>query len=571
MTAYTEAMRKVLTFLKRVYWWRVLGLLFAICAVDVLFQLGLPTDRSSSNARLGGIDIVSMTHEDIEHTIRAYEDSSYLYIVLGDETYIKRFSDIGITIDIASARAIADYDLKNKLIPFSALWRYSNAGSELEYIYDKEAARPFIEEIAAYGTTEPEPARFVSEGGRVGVVADIPGGSVDIEATLNALGKVEYLDRSQFIASTSPIYHELNAEKASNLASQANEIIDNPPTFVLGEDVAVTPPDAMADWFTINQDETGAYVLGLNEQAVGAYLDIVAKELFVPSVGAQVTLLDDTEITRVDGVSGKVLDKSAAYAELQQIIDEELTNSRVQLSLTDVRPGVTYERTYSRTNGGLSVFLKDIATRHGNVAISVQGIDLPSLAANYRGDVQMTAASTYKLYVGHYVLQQIEKGLAGDADKLASGRQIDYCLEQMLVVSSNSCAYELIDHFNVNSINADVRALGFGHTTIGPSMTTTNDLAQFLARTARVELSSQASYERMLDMLLRQKLKFGIPTGVSPAKAANKTGNVGAYEHDAAIVYGTQGRYAMTIMMHAERRSELAEIAREVHAFVESM
>lgn len=553
--------------LKRIHWLHVVALLLLVCLVDVLFQLGLPGDTTSSKARVGDIDLVSMKESDIERTLQAYEDSSYLYIDVGDEQYIKKFKELGINIDVEHIKQKAHYPLRSKLIPFSALVRYWSAEEELTYTYNSQQARPFIEEIAAYGSVEPEPARLIASDGQVGVVADIPGSNVDVEDALLALGQIEYQDRTVFYADDYAVRHELDEAMASDLAKDANKIIASPPQLSLsGQTVSVAPTN-MAEWFTITEQDD-EYQLALDEQQVSEYLDEVARELFVPSVGAQVTLLDGREITRVDGVSGKILDKAKALADLRQVAAGAELSSSIELALVDVSPGVSYDRTYSDTPGGFSVFLQDTAKR-GSYYVSVWGIDNPSLRASYRGDNRVTAASTYKVYVAYYVMHEIEQGRADWAQKLPSGRQLDNCLEEMIVVSSNSCALEVRDYFGIGAINARLAAVGLGASSVGPATTTANNLSSFMYQLSTGSLLSKENSDKLIDMMRRQIHRLAIPAGVSPTEVADKGGFISGYNHDTGIVFASNGRYAMTIMSSGGySKASLASLANDLHQFI---
>lgn len=557
-------------------WGRVGLALCIVCVASVLFQLGLPSGKTSSRASLGGIDIVSMDASQIEETLHAVEASSYIYLTVGGEQFINRYDQLGLNIDIESAKAEANYGLSDKIVPFSALVRFSNAARPLKYIFDEEKARQVIGEIADVTSTAPLPASIIAEGARVGVVPDVEGIEVDVDQSIKALMNVEYIDRQELVLPVAKREHAFNTESAIRLADSANDLISRAPTLVSSDGTSmVVPEDQLASWFTTTPYEEGVPVeLALDDFLVSQYLDEVASELYKVPKPTQVSLLDGREITRVNGFSGRTLDKTKALEDLKAyFFSESFEGSVVNLNYLDVAPGLTYNKTYSATASGLSAMLADRIANLGDYTVSVTRLDRPDFHASYRGDFVSYAASTYKVYVAYYAVSKIEAGELSWTSKLPSGRQLDYCYEQMIVVSSNSCALEIRNFLGPENINQSLRKLGMptaGFTAAG-SFTSADELTLYLQLLYNGQLMNQQHTDELIALMKRQIYRTGIPAGVAPDIAADKAGFFSIYTNDTAIVYGDAGNYALTVMSRYKSKSAIASLTREIHQFMEGL
>lgn len=556
--------------IKRVRWGRVILALFVFLAADVAIQLTLPSDRTSSNARLASIDVVAMSEEQIDDILTSIEDSSYMYLRAEDELYVRSLSELGISIDRDLLRDKTIYSLKDKLIPFSAVGRYFNSELPLDYVHDEQKARDFIEEIAPYSEIEALPAGLISEDGKVGVSPDTPGVRIDIEASLERVIDQEIINRVEVELVAEPYRHELSTERAIGLAETAAQAIEQAPD-IIGEDGAVIsiPRSEMSSWFEIVPNDQD-YQLSIVDGVLDDYIGGLTGTLREPAADSLVTLLDNQEITRVSGVSGKTIDRDHARGLLESALLDGQETSSIELRFVDVAPGVTYERTYSNTAGGLSIYLSDILS--SVYSVSVIDLDTPSFVAGYNQGQVMVAASTYKMFVAYYAAHEVEAGRRSWSDILPSGRQLDYCYDQMIEISSNSCAIEVKDFLGAGNINNYVKSLGFTTTLFNDSARiSAEELTRSLQLLYSGQLMNPANTQHLIWLMMRQIHRSAIPAGVSPAQVADKGGFVNGYNHDTGIVYGNNGDYAVTIMTkYGKSKSDLAWAARQIHDFMEA-
>lgn len=196
-----------------------------------------------------------------------------------------------------------------------------------------------------------------------------------------------------------------------------------------------------------------------------------------------------------------------------------------------------------------SVYLKDLTT--GNV-----------ISINERAQ---ESASLIKLYVMGAVMQEIQNG------NLEMNDTIRHLLDEMITVSDNSAANELVRYLNkdhdhkkgMKKVNAFIKAQGFEYTheyngledtslwyaADTKNTTSAKDCGRLLERIYRGEFVSHLASRQMEELLLNQQVTYKIPSTIpSESRVANKTGETSDCENDAAIVYTPKGDYILCIM-----------------------
>lgn len=228
-------------------------------------------------------------------------------------------------------------------------------------------------------------------------------------------------------------------------------------------------------------------------------------------------------------------------------------------------------------------------------------------------DVEFHAASTMKIPVMLEVLRSAEAGRLGldqgillvnqfhsivdgspysldageDSDSLVYrlvGQRVPVreLMERMIVRSSNLATNALVALVGADRANATAHALGATHIRVlrgvedikayeaGLNNTTTSaDLAVLLEKIQRQEALSATSAQLMKEILLRQELNDEIPAGLpAGTPVAHKTGSITATLHDAAIVYPSNRKpYVLVVLtrnipMQETARQLIADISR---------
>lgn len=232
----------------------------------------------------------------------------------------------------------------------------------------------------------------------------------------------------------------------------------------------------------------------------------------------------------------------------------------------------------------------------------------------YNGDHYFHAASTMKLAVLLGVMREVERGdltldapvhirnrftsivnqepfmldLGRDADpdvyghlgKTLSVRELAYW---MITKSSNLATNLLVDIVGINNIQQALDELEIDGVKIlrGVEDTaafqaglnnevTANGLLKLLRIIADRKAYSPQASDEMLNIMLEQQYRSGIPAGLpKAARVAHKTGNISTVHHDAGIIF-LEGRepYALVVLTQfpaeAGRGTAVAEISRDI-------
>lgn len=167
-------------------------------------------------------------------------------------------------------------------------------------------------------------------------------------------------------------------------------------------------------------------------------------------------------------------------------------------------------------------------------------------------------------------------------------------MHAMLATSSNLGTNVLIERIGLAEARASVAALnipgldfrrGLGDQRASDrgwsNKVNADGLLEFFIRLAEGRIVSRGASEWLVQSLLKQQVKSGIPHGLPPyakrrARVAHKTGNISTVEHDAGIVYLNNRRpYALVVLSEWGGRGPyhahvLARITLAVHEIMVS-
>jgi beta-lactamase class A len=237
-----------------------------------------------------------------------------------------------------------------------------------------------------------------------------------------------------------------------------------------------------------------------------------------------------------------------------------------------------------------------------------------SIQWSYNGDAWFHAASTMKLAVLLAVYRQVVRGeitlddpvhvrnkflsivdrrpfklpisresdpeVFASLDRTLSVKRLAY---HMITTSSNFATNLLVDVVGVETIQATLRELGIEGVNVLRGVAdeaayeaglnnevTANGLLKLLRLVAEGRAFSPEACADMLEILLDQRFKGGIPAGLPrEARVAHKTGNISTVEHDAGIVYlARRNPYVVVILTQfataGAHGSAVAELSKDI-------
>ena len=252
---------------------------------------------------------------------------------------------------------------------------------------------------------------------------------------------------------------------------------------------------------------------------------------------------------------------------------------------------------------------------HGLVDLGISFYDAETtIQWAYNADQYFHAASTMKLAVLLGVFRQVDRGelgldspvhvrnrftsivnqepymldLARDADpnvyghlgKTLTVRELAYW---MITKSSNLATNLLIDVIGIQTVHLALDELDIDGVRVLRGVedqrafeaklnneVTANGLLKMLRLIADGKAYSQKACDDMLEIMLDQQYRSGIPAGLpKAARVAHKTGNISTVHHDAGIVY-LEGRkpYVLVILTQFEaeqgRGTAVADVSRDI-------
>lgn len=207
-------------------------------------------------------------------------------------------------------------------------------------------------------------------------------------------------------------------------------------------------------------------------------------------------------------------------------------------------------------------------------------------------------ASLYKLWVAAVVFEQIEKGTLSESRVLSEsveelneiydiasesaeqtegeiGGTVEDLVERMITVSDNYSAYLLGTTVGMSNVRKFLEDGGYRDSAVGsPPHSTAYDIALFFEKLYRGRVVSKPVSQKLLEVLKRQRLNDRLPALLPEnTVVAHKTGELGAFKHDAGIVFSEQGDYVIVVLSETPSQevavSQIAEISRIVFEYFE--
>lgn len=278
-------------------------------------------------------------------------------------------------------------------------------------------------------------------------------------------------------------------------------------------------------------------------------------------------------------------------------------------------PSETAARALAAAEVSLYKNVLQIKEQHGLERLGIAFYDSETtMQWSYNADAWFHAASTMKLAVLLGVYRQVVRGemavdepvhvrnkflsivdrrpfkleISPDGDPevyahLGRTMTVKELAYHMITTSSNFATNLLVDVVGVDTIQAALRELGIEGVTVLRGVedqaayeaglnneVTANGLMRLLRLIAEGRVFSPEACADMLEILLDQRFKRGIPAGLPrEARVAHKTGNISTVDHDAGIVYlARRNPYVVVILTQfpteAGRGPAVAEVSKDI-------
>jgi len=542
--------------------WTVGGTLLVV----VVAQLVYPSDRALPFSRLGGDSVGVSLHQDIARKLVA----DYGHVVIATKirtTQVRTpIAESGLVTDNKQILSgLSDYAWYWRIIPLSALVKGALTDQPVVTTTDDARFSMYWTERSKECSVAPKNAGVVVKDGEVQLDPAKDGQTCSQDSLKQQLiGPPLTKDGLNVTVRTTAVKPERSDKAVQPLLSEARAIAEHKLTLVIAEKNYAIDKPTLASWLAFPEDPgTKKISVGLNDEAVKAYLNTVQKDVYIAPGTTVITTRDSIETGRVTGRSGRGIDQGPT---VEAIRKQVLAGSgTVTATLAALPPNLSYNRSYSKTPEGLQALINDLVKDKGDFAISVRKLGDSGVHAN--GNKQYHPASTYKLFVAYSVLKRVDIGQMSLGQTTSGGQTLAQCLDNMIVNSDNACAEWFGQAIGWSTLTSEARAIGASSTTLSkPFVSTPNDMALFLQKLESNQLGlTEPSRARLLDAMKRQVYRKGIPAGVG-VSVADKVGFLDGLLHDAAIVYSPSGVYVLVIYSNGSSWAQIADAARQIQA-----
>jgi beta-lactamase class A len=544
--------------------WGLLATLVLILAVQLLY----PGDRALPFSRLGGDMVGLSSHQDVAKNLQSDYSKTSVTTTIRGKKVTTPLAETGITTyNKQILSGLSTYEWYWRIVPLSIVVKGALTDQPVVTRTDDARFSMFAIERAKECKVEPKNAGVVVKDGEVQLDPAKDGEQCSEQSLQRQLTTPELKKSGLSVTvKTTAVKPDRSDADVQPLLMKAKSVAEHKLTLaVAGKSYSIDKP-TLASWLAFPEDPaTKQPTLGINAEAVKAYLATIQKDVYIAPGVTVITTKDSIETGRVPGASGRGINQEATTSAIEkQVLAGDGT---VEATLAVLPPTLKYNRSYSKTPEGLQALINDIVKDKGDFAISVRKLGDTGVHAN--GDKQYHPASTYKLFVAYSVLKRVDLGQMSLGQTTSGGQTLAQCLDNMIVYSDNACAEWFGQAIGWNTLTADARALGAGRTVLSrPFVSTANDQALFLQKLESNQLAlTEPSRARLLDAMKRQVFRKGIPAGVG-VPVADKVGFIpdeGLF-HDSAIVYAPGGVYVLVIYTQGSNWAAIADAAKQIHA-----
>lgn len=545
----------------------LLGL--AICIFSILtVQFAYPSHRMLPYSKLAGQNIGLKDFTGIQSTLNSISNSD-LTVQSDFKTYHTNPNELGITY--SADKSITNYPFSARIIPFSILFygRNQDYKSHVSSSINHSKAIQFADKVIQENTKSAVEGSIKLEQTQVLVTSPVAGATYIQKDILKTLSSIKLNTTNIMLPASKSLPPKFNSSAYEVAATQAKKHLSKRlQVNAVGKQLNIEP-STIASWMSFSPDTSSGQIhVEFNADAVKNSLKDLAQQVYIAPTTTRITTLDGIETERVSGVPGRALTQEATATAIISAVQSEkpIVEGLVHVLAAPIQTN----RTYSNTSHGLQTLLNDWvnANRGPRWAIVIKELDNQGRYAAVRPDEIFITASTYKLFLAYPVLSRIADGSLDPNTVTSTGDTIDVCIDRMIVISSNPCGHMFGEMLGWANATSQLNSKGFYNTNLTNLTTTAGDATRILEQLYSGVLLPPTQNNRLLDMMMRQIYRNGIPAGSRGIVVANKVGYVDGYRHDVGIVYHPKGVYTLSIYSYGGSYSAIADLARTISNYM---
>ena len=460
------------------------------------------------------------------------------------------------------------------MVPTSFLWA-SPKIQEVAGSIDENKTNEYIATKSAILDASPTNATLRIDGGKVVVDASKKGAHLSAEDLKKGLMQDEYrLNGVTRLAVDFESYDPMISEgDITHLQQKVQAAVDKKVALRYGDKTVAIEKETLGSWVVFHQAEAKKIEdiqVTLDAVKAAEYANEQFKEQAIKPAGVtEVYLTDGVEQRRTNGANGQDIDG----LKMTEVVTEQIFSSEDQVAVDvpvkPVSPRVKKNHTFTKSQAGLQAYVNSLADE-GDIRVTVKQLGGHGWSASYRGGEQTVSASTYKVYVVAYALNQIKEGKALYDDSI-NGTTMRTCIERTIIQSDNACPEAMLKKFSARNIanyfheRGYSKGTGFGST---HATTTTDDLVKAMVEIQSGALVSGGEQSFIMDLMSRTNHRAGVPEGSAASRVLNKVGFMSGYLNDAAVVYHPGGTYVISVMTKGASWGKIAEITKKIEGLM---
>lgn len=553
------------------------GVFFSLIAI--LIQWAIPPDFVMPRTKIEGQSVGFTTRKALKK--RYTNEAKSVTFQFDSRTEHFMVDELGLSPDVdATIAQLPTVSITDRFIPLMPLYKLVNGKTVKPVMQvDTHKSTAFAEQISQRLKKDPKNAHAEIKNGKLAISKDELGYAYSKEAIAQGIINANPFAQSPVMIESEETKATIQEKEVSSLKDEFAKKTSQPLHIKYGDKSQTIGTDALGTMLTPSRDEvSGKWSLVLNPRAVDEQIQGWAKDYNIAPGISQVSYYDDVETSRKNGAPGRALDSDGIKAQFTSWFNEPKAEPITLVSKV-VGPKIVATRLYSRSSAQLQAKLNAwIASHNGRYQVAIQELGGRGRQASYNVAQQTVMASTYKTFLAFAAYSQAESGALDLNAGLTGGRNIEQCIEVMIVNSDNDCPIKLGQLIGWAKVDQIIAAAGFQGTKlnnynssggmVGDKLVNAQEQAKFLAQLSNGSLMSPANTNKLLNYMKRQTYRNGIPAGSRGAMVADKVGFLDGYIHDVGIVYGSKSTYALVIMSDGSSWANIRDLSQAIYDFM---
>jgi hypothetical protein len=308
-------------------------------AILEIVQLAWPSGRllpfASVQGQAVGGSTVAAARERLE---KDYADAT-IVIKTDSKEFPASFIQAGIRIDAEkSVNDAASYPLWKRIMPFSLLLAGLD-DTPMHTSFDDAAVKSLASKIETEGHTDAVNATIAVKDGKADLMASTPSKDYPAKRVEGAIREGKFQPRTLVRVAPQTKPAALTDGEVQAQVDAVQEIIDEKVVFMLQGKEIKPDKKSKGEWLTFAPDEKAAkLIVGINADAARKYLEGIQGDAYKAPGTTQIQLIDDREVSRSVGASGRGVDTGKAVEAITKAMTSDGTLD-IDLAIAGCREG----------------------------------------------------------------------------------------------------------------------------------------------------------------------------------------------------------------------------------------